>query len=76
MALRHIIGEWGWFWSDFLTIDMSLKFVVLIITLIAIIDILSGKFKKNKKYTWLFIVILFNVIGVLAYLIFRKEDRL
>lgn len=54
---------------------LFLGLAVLTLPLVALIDILISKFENNDKLVWLLVVICFNLLGVLLYLLIGRRRR-
>lgn len=59
------IGPWQYF----------LIFGVLL-TIIALIDILKSEFKGNDKIVWLLVVLFMNLLGALLYFIIGRKQKI
>jgi hypothetical protein len=59
--------------------QIAIIFVILgmfILPIIALIDILSSRFKENDKLIWVLVVVLFNIIGSILYFILGRKQKI
>lgn len=49
--------------------------IILIIPVIALIDILRSEFTGNNKLIWVLVVIFFNIIGSILYLLMGRSQK-
>ncbi len=69
MTYLGIIGIWQ-------TIIILLAFSGIILTIMALIDILKSKFNGNDKIVWVMVVLFFNLIGAILYFAIGRNQRL
>lgn len=50
--------------------------IVLIPTVMALIDISKNKYDRNDKMVWVFVVLFFNIIGVMIYFAFGRKQKI
>jgi len=63
------------FFSINLTILVFFSLLILIFWVWIIIDCLRSKLETSEKLIWILIILIFNVIGALLYLIFSKGRK-
>lgn len=49
---------------------------ILVVTIMALIDIIRQKFSGNGKILWMFVVLLFNIVGAILYFALKRGQRL
>jgi hypothetical protein len=55
---------------------LLLALPILIITLIALIDVLKSKFKGNDKLIWIVLILFLTIFGALLYFIIGKGQKI
>lgn len=55
---------------------VRLFLIMIILTVVALIEILKSDFKDNDKIIWVLVVLFFNFIGVIIYLAIGRNQRL
>jgi len=68
MTYLGIIGIWQ-------TIIILLSFSGIILTIMALIDILKSKFNGNDKIVWILVVLFFNLLGAILYFIIGRKQK-
>lgn len=58
-------------WQTLLILLVALALLVL--PVIALIDLLRGNLSTREKLVWALLILLFNVLGSLAYFLFGKN---
>jgi uncharacterized membrane protein YhaH (DUF805 family) len=48
----------------------------IILTIMALIDILKSEFKGNDKIVWVLVVLFFNLIGAILYFTIGKKQKI
>ena len=56
-------------------IELFLIIGVMLLPLLALIDILTGRFDQNDKLVWVLVVIFFNILGAILYFIIGRKNR-
>ncbi len=51
-------------------------FLGIILTIVALIDIVRNEFSRNNKIVWLLVVLLGNFLGALLYFIIGRKQKL
>ena len=69
MTYLGMIGPWQ-------IIILLLAFFGVILTIIALIDILKSKFEGNNKIIWVLVVLFFNLIGSIFYFTIGKNQKI
>lgn len=68
MTYLGMVGIWQIF-------IILLAFSGIILTIIALIDILKSEFEGNNKIVWVLVVLFFNWIGAILYFAIGKEQK-
>ncbi|UMB61396.1 PLD nuclease N-terminal domain-containing protein [Lutibacter sp. A80] len=66
MNLLGLLGSW----------PVGLFLMTLILTILALIEILKSDFKDNDKIIWIVVVLFFNFIGAILYFVIGRKQRL
>ncbi len=66
MNFLGILGPW----------PVGLFLIMIILTIIALIEILKSDFKDNGKIIWVIVVLFFNFIGAILYFAIGRNQRL
>ena len=69
MTYLGMIGPWQ-------IIIISLIFLGIIPTIIALVDILKSKFEGNNKLIWVLVVLFFNLIGAILYFTIGRKQKI
>ena len=69
MTYLGMIGIWQ-------IIIILLAFGGIILTIIALIDILKSEFEGNNKIVWVLVVLFFNLIGSILYFAIGKDQKI
>jgi len=56
--------------------ELILIFFVILLPLIALISILTNKFRGSEKLVWVIVVILIPLAGSILYFIFGTKNRI
>ena len=70
MTLLGIIGP-----SELLII-LIVGLGLFLLPILAIVDILRGKFEGNMQLIWVLIVLLFNIIGSILYFLIGRNQKI
>lgn len=62
--------------SPFLAFWQLLSVLIIILSIIALIDILRHDFKENNKLIWVLVVIFTNLLGVFMYYKFGTQQKI
>ena len=57
-------------------IIMLLAFLGVILTIIALIDILKNKFNGNNKIVWILVVLFTGLLGAIFYFVLGRKQKL
>jgi hypothetical protein len=57
------------------TIIILLAFSGIILTILALIDILKSEFKGNNKIVWVLVVLFFNLFGAILYFTIGRNQK-
>ncbi len=68
MTYLLMVGIWQ-------TIIILLAFSGIILTIMALIDILKSKFNGNDKIVWILVVLFFNLLGAILYFIIGRNQK-
>ncbi len=68
MTYLAMIGIWQ-------TIIILLAFSGIILTIMALIDILKSEFRGNNKIVWVLVVLFFNLFGAFLYFIIGRNQK-
>ena len=49
---------------------------VFLLPLIALIDILSGRFEQNDKVIWVLVVLFLNILGAILYFLIGRRRKI
>ena len=49
---------------------------MIILPIIALVDILSSRFKDNDKLIWVLVVVFFNVIGSILFFSMGRKQKI
>ena len=63
-----MIGTWQ-------TIIILLAFSGIILTIMALIDILKSEFKGNNKIVWVLVVLFLNLFGAILYFTIGRNQK-
>ncbi|MCX2720270.1 PLDc N-terminal domain-containing protein [Lentiprolixibacter aurantiacus] len=55
---------------------LILALFALVLTLVALVDILGNKFEGNDKLIWVLVVIFLGIIGVFLYFAMGQKQKL
>ena len=66
MNFLGILGPW----------PVGLFLIMIILTVMALIEILKSDFKDNDKIIWVAVILLFNFIGAILYFVIGRKQRL
>jgi heme/copper-type cytochrome/quinol oxidase subunit 4 len=66
MISLGILGPW----------PVGLFLIMVILTIVALIEILQSDFKDNGKIVWLLVVFFFSFIGTILYFAIGRKQRL
>jgi heme/copper-type cytochrome/quinol oxidase subunit 4 len=69
MNYLGIVGTWQW-------IIILIAALSIMLTIIALIDILKSKFEGNNKIVWVLVVLFFNLIGSILYFAIGRNQRI
>lgn len=69
MKYLGIVGTWQW-------IIILIAALSIMLTIIALIDILKSKFEGNNKIVWVLVVLFFNLIGSILYFAIGRNQRI
>ena len=69
MTYLGMVGIWQ-------TIIILLAFSGIILTIIALIDILKSEFKGNNKIVWVLVVLFLNLFGAILYFTIGRKQKL
>jgi len=69
MTYLGMIGIWQ-------IIIILLAFGGIILTIMALIDILKSEFEGNNKIVWVLVVLFFNLIGSILYFTIGKDQKI
>ena len=62
--------------TDMLPFLIPLFLIQLALMVIALVDLFKREnMKSNTRLIWVFVIILINVIGPIAYLLFGRKDK-
>jgi len=61
----------GFFWI----IRRLWYLIILVVQIVGIVDIITSRMSKNTKILWAVLVIIFPVLGTIAYFFLAREDR-
>lgn len=65
-----MIGPWQ------IILILSIVFLGVIATIIALIDIVRNEFSGNNKMVWVLVVLLANFLGALLYFVIGRKQKL
>lgn len=65
-----MIGPWQ------IILILSIVFLGVIATIMALIDIVRNEFSGNNKMVWVLVVLLANFLGVLLYFVIGRKQKL
>ena len=68
MTYLAMIGIWQ-------TIIILLAFSGIILTIMALIDILKSEFSGNNKIVWVLVVLFFNLFGAILYFTIGRNQK-
>mgnify|MGYP001070060155 CR=1 FL=1 len=68
MTYLGMIGIWQIF-------ILLLAFSGIILTILALVDILKSEFSGNNKIVWVLVVLFFNLVGAILYFTIGKEQK-
>jgi len=68
MTYLLMVGIWQ-------TIIILLAFSGIILTILALIDILKSEFKGNNKIVWVLVVLFFNLFGAILYFTIGRNQK-
>ena len=66
MTFLGILGPW----------PIGLFIIMIILTVIALIEIIKSDFKDNDKIIWVLVLLFFNFIGAILYFAIGRNQRL
>ena len=62
--------------SAFIFFAIMFAFFTLVITIVALIDILGNEFKDNDKLIWVLVVIFLGILGAILYFAMGQKQKL
>ncbi|WP_323028081.1 PLD nuclease N-terminal domain-containing protein [Gelidibacter japonicus] len=65
-----MIGPWQ------IILILSIVFLGVIATIMALIDIVRNEFSGNNKMVWVLVVLLANFLGALLYFVIGRKQKL
>lgn len=68
MTYLEMVGIWQ-------TIILLLAFSGIILTIIALIDILKNEFEGNNKIVWVLVVLFLNLFGAILYFVIGRKQK-
>ncbi|SNR38010.1 PLD nuclease N-terminal domain-containing protein [Lutibacter flavus] len=69
MTYLGMVGIWQ-------TIILLLAFSGIILTILALIDILKSEFRGNNKIVWTLVVLFLNLFGALLYFTIGRNQKI
>ena len=69
MTYLGMIGIW-----QIIIILLALSGIIL--TILALVDILKSEFSGNNKIVWVLVVLFFNLIGAILYFTIGRKQKL
>lgn len=62
--------------SAFIFFILIFGLLTLVITIVALVDILNNEFSGNDKLIWVMVVIFLGIIGVILYFTIGQKQKL
>ena len=62
--------------SAFIFFAIMFALFTLVITIVALIDILGNEFKDNDKLIWVLVVIFLGILGAILYFAMGQKQKL
>ena len=69
MNYLGMVGTWQ-------LLIIILAFSGIILTIMALVDILKSEFEKDNKIVWVLVVLFLNIFGALLYFAIGKKQKL